>query len=195
VGGDPGGLGPRVSTRKVDDLVAAMGGCHVSKSEVSRICSELDLELALFRDRPLDDAQYPYVWFDATYEKVRQGGRIVSQAVAMAIRESGEKCVLGVAVGASETEAFWREFCRSLVARGLSGVLLVISDAHEGLRSAEISHPTILVTSRPSDAPVRAWANSTFSQDPAGEEKLGLRAGSTRRSRSCADAAKWSARW
>jgi transposase-like protein len=97
-----------VSTRKVDDLVAAMGGCHVSKSEVSRICSELDLELALFRERPLDDAQYPYVWFDATYEKVRQGGRIVSQAVvvAMAIRESGEKCVLGVAVGASETEAF-----------------------------------------------------------------------------------------
>jgi putative transposase len=127
-----------VSTRKVDDLVAAMGGCHVSKSEVSRICSELDLELALFRERPLDDAQYPYVWFDATYEKVRQGGRIVSQAVvvAMAIRESGEKCVLGVAVGASETEAFWLEFCRQLVARGLSGVLLVISDAHEGLRSA-----------------------------------------------------------
>jgi hypothetical protein len=126
------------STRKVDDLVAAMGGCHVSKSEVSRICSELDLELALFRERPLDDAQYPYVWFDATYEKVRQGGRIVSQAVvlAMAIRESGEKCVLGVAVGASETEAFWREFCRQLVARGLSGVVLVISDAHEGLRSA-----------------------------------------------------------
>src|ERR1019366_8482633 len=109
------------------DLVAAMGGCHVSKSEVSRICSEL----ALFRDRPLDDAQYPYVWFDATYEKVSQ-----AVVVAMAIRESGEKCVLGVAVGASETEAFWLEFCRSLVARGLSGVLLVISDAHEGLRSA-----------------------------------------------------------
>jgi transposase-like protein len=90
-----------VSTRKVDDLVAAMGGCHVSKSEVSRICSELDLELALFRERPLDDAAYPYVWFDATYEKVRQGGRSVSQAVvvAMAIRESGEKCILGVAGG------------------------------------------------------------------------------------------------
>jgi transposase-like protein len=83
----------------VDDLVQAMGGCHISKSEVSRICSELDAELALFRDRPLDDAAYPYVWFDATYEKVRQGGRSVSQAVAMAIRESGEKCVLGVAVG------------------------------------------------------------------------------------------------
>jgi transposase-like protein len=127
-----------VSTRKVDDLVAAMGGCHVSKSEVSRICQELDQELALFRDRPLDDAAYPYVWFDATCEKVRQGGRIVSQAVvvAMGVRETGEKCVLGVAVGASETEAFWLEFCRSLVARGLRGVQLVISDAHEGLRSA-----------------------------------------------------------
>src|SRR5487761_1384264 len=127
-----------VSTRKVDDLVAAMGGCHVSKSEVSRICQELDAELALFRERPLDDAAYPYVWFDATYEKVREGGRIVSQAVVVAIgvRESGEKCVLGVAVGASETEAFWLEFCRSLVARGLHGVQLVISDAHEGLRSA-----------------------------------------------------------
>lgn len=127
-----------VSTRKVDDLVAAMGGCHISKSEVSRICGELDSELALFRERPLDDAKYPYVWFDATYEKVRQGGRIVSQAVvvAMGIRESGEKCVLGVGVGSSETQAFWLEFCRTLVARGLSGVRLVISDAHEGLRAA-----------------------------------------------------------
>jgi len=127
-----------VSTRKVHALVAAMGGCHVSKSEVSRICQELDQELALFRDRPLDDAAYPYVWFDATYEKVRQGGRIVSQAVVVAIgvRETGEKEVLGVAVGASETEAFWVEFCRQLVARGLHGVLLVISDAHEGLRAA-----------------------------------------------------------
>jgi transposase-like protein len=105
---------------------------------VSRICQELDQELALFRDRPLDDAAYPYVWFDATYEKVRQGGRIVSQAVVVAIgvRETGEKEVLGVAVGASETEAFWVEFCRQLVARGLHGVLLVISDAHEGLRAA-----------------------------------------------------------
>ncbi|MGH7608576.1 MAG: IS256 family transposase, partial [Candidatus Dormibacteria bacterium] len=95
-------------------------------------------ELVLFRERPLDDAKYPYVWFDATYEKVREGGRIVSQAVVVAIgvRESGEKCVLGVQVGASETEAFWLEFCRQLVARGLHGVQLVISDAHEGLRSA-----------------------------------------------------------
>ena len=127
-----------VSTRKVDDLVAAMGGCQVSKSEVSRICQELDEELALFRDRPLDDATYPYIWFDATYEKVREGGRIVSQAVVIAVgvRETGEKCILGVAVGASETEAFWLQFCRSLLARGLQGVQLVISDAHQGLKNA-----------------------------------------------------------
>src|ERR687883_1119398 len=127
-----------VSTRKVDDLVAALGGCHVSKSEVSRICAELDQELAAFRERPLDDASYPYVFFDATYEKARENGRVVSQAavVALGIRETGEKSVLGVAVGASESAPFWLESCRHLVARGLRGVRLVISDAHEGLRQA-----------------------------------------------------------
>src|ERR671928_1038673 len=127
-----------LSTRKVDDLVAALGGCHVSKSEVSRICSELDEELAAFRERRLDDAAYAYVWFDATYEKARENGRVVSQAavVAIGVRATGEKSVLGVAIGASETEAFWLEFCRHLVARGLHGVQLVISDAHEGLRKA-----------------------------------------------------------
>jgi transposase-like protein len=127
-----------VSTRKVDDLVASLGGCHISKSEVSRMCAELDEELISFRDRPLDDGVYPYVWFDATYQKVREGGRIVSQAavVAVGIRESGEKSILGVAIGPSETEAFWLEFSRRLIARGLTGVQLVISDAHEGLRTA-----------------------------------------------------------
>jgi putative transposase len=126
-----------ISTRKVDDLMAALGGCSISRSEVSRICALLDEELAEFRERPLDEP-YPYVWFDATYEKVRQGARIVSQAavVAVGVRDTGEKSVLGLAVGASETEAFWLEFCRSLSRRGLSGVQLVISDAHEGLRSA-----------------------------------------------------------
>jgi transposase-like protein len=126
-----------ISTRKVDDLMAALGGCSISRSEVSRICARLDEELAEFRDRPLDEP-YPYVWFDATYEKVREGGRLVSQAavVAVGVRDSGEKSVLGLAVGGSETEAFWLEFCRSLARRGLSGVQLVISDAHEGLRSA-----------------------------------------------------------
>jgi len=126
-----------ISTRKVDDLMAALGGCSISRSEVSRICVLLDEELAEFRERPLDEP-YPYVWFDATYEKVRQGARIVSQAavVAVGVRDTGEKSVLGLAIGASETEAFWLEFCRSLSRRGLSGVQLVISDAHEGLRSA-----------------------------------------------------------
>ena len=128
-----------VSTRKVDDLVAALGGCSISKSEVSRICAKLDDELAAFRERTLDsEGAYPYIWFDATYQKVREGGRIVSQAVvhAVGVRDTGEKSILGVAVGASETEAFWLDFCRRLVARGLRGVQLVISDAHEGLRSA-----------------------------------------------------------
>jgi len=126
-----------ISTRKVDGLMVALGGCSISRSEVSRICSQLDEELAEFRERPLDEP-YPYVWFDATYEKVRQGARIVSQAavVAVGVRDTGEKSVLGLAIGASETEAFWLEFCRSLSRRGLSGVQLVISDAHEGLRSA-----------------------------------------------------------
>jgi putative transposase len=126
-----------ISTRKVDDLMAALGGCSISRSEVSRICALLDEELAEFRERPLDEP-YPYVWFDATYEKVRQGARIVSQAavVAVGVRDTGEKSVLGLAIGASETEAFWLEFCRSLSRRGLGGVQLVISDAHEGLRSA-----------------------------------------------------------
>lgn len=128
-----------VSTRKVDDLVAALGGCSVSKSEVSRMCKELDTELSAFRERPLaDEGPFPYVYLDATYEKVRHGGRIVSMAlvIAIGIRHSGEKCVLGAAVGPSESEAFWLEFCRSLLCRGLSGVQLVISDAHEGLKAA-----------------------------------------------------------
>ena len=127
-----------VSTRKVDALMEALGGCHVSRSEVSRICAELDEELVAFRERPLDDAAYPYVWFDATHHKVRQDGRIISQAtvIAVGVRETGEKSVLGLMSGASETGAFWLEFCRSLVRRGLRGVQLVISDAHEGLRTA-----------------------------------------------------------
>ncbi|MGA2284630.1 MAG: IS256 family transposase [Candidatus Dormibacteria bacterium] len=127
-----------ISTRKVDALMEALGGCQISKSEVSRICALLDEELAAFRERPLDDAAYPYVWFDATHHKVRQAGRIVSQAtvIAVGVRETGEKSVLGLMSGAAETEAFWLEFCRSLIRRGLGGIQLVISDAHEGLRSA-----------------------------------------------------------
>ena len=127
-----------VSTRKVDDLVQALGlSAGVDKSAVSRICRELDEVVEQFRQRPLE-AAYPYLWLDALYLKVRQNHRIVSQAVVIAVgvRETGEREVLGFAVGASEEEAFWREFLRDLVRRGLQGVQLVVSDAHEGLRAA-----------------------------------------------------------
>jgi putative transposase len=126
-----------VSTRRVDDLMQALGLVGISKSQVSRICQELDAEVARFRARPLAGA-YPYVWLDATYLKVRQDGRVVSMAVVIAIgvRASGEREVLGLDVGASEDGAFWQQFLRELVARGLGGVRLVVSDAHEGLKGA-----------------------------------------------------------
>jgi transposase-like protein len=126
-----------VSTRRVDELVQALGLGGISKSQVSRICQELDAEVEHFRSRPLV-GPYPYVWLDATYVKVRQDGRVVSMAVVIAVgvRATGEREVLGVDVGASEDGAFWLQFLRGLVARGLGGVQLVISDAHEGLKGA-----------------------------------------------------------
>jgi putative transposase len=127
-----------VSTRKVDDLVRAMGASGISKSEVSRLVGELDADLAAFRERRLDEVRYPYLWLDAQYEKVRDGGRIVNAAflVAIAANERGEREVLGCTVAAAESEASWTAFLRSLVARGLSGIRLVTSDAHLGIRSA-----------------------------------------------------------
>ena len=126
-----------VSTRKVDELVRALGLEGISKSEVSRICAELDAEMARFRDRPLE-GRYPYVWLDAKAVKAREDGRVVNQAavVAVGVRETGQREVLGFDVGAAETYDFWLAFLRSLVRRGLKGVRLVISDAHEGLRQA-----------------------------------------------------------
>ena len=126
-----------VSTRRVDDLLQALGLTGMSKSQVSRMCADLDTEVAQFRNRPLAGS-YPYLWLDATYLKVRQEQRVVSQAVVIAIgvRASGEREVLGLDVGPSEDGAFWLQFLRGLVARGLAGVQLVISDAHAGLRSA-----------------------------------------------------------
>lgn len=126
-----------VSTRRVDDLVQALGIEGISKSQVSRVCQQLDDELTRFRTRRLD-GPYPYVWLDATYVKVRQDGHVVALAVVIAIgvRLSGEREVLGVDVGPSEEGAFWQQFLRSLVGRGLRGVRLVISDAHEGLKGA-----------------------------------------------------------
>ena len=127
-----------VSTRRVDDLVVAMGGTGISKSEVSRICAQLDTDVAAWRTRTLDHIAFPYVFLDATYCKVRLNQRIVSQAVVIAtgVSADGRREVLGCAVGDSETEAFWTEFLRELKDRGLGGIQLVISDSHRGLTNA-----------------------------------------------------------
>ncbi len=128
-----------VSTRKVDDLVKALGvDTGVSKSEVSRICADLDEEVGAFRGRPLQSQTYPYVFLDATYCKARINRRVVSQAVvvATAVRADGHREVLGFDVGDSEDGAFWTAFLRSLKARVLHGVQLIISDAYEGLKHA-----------------------------------------------------------
>jgi putative transposase len=126
-----------VSTRKVDDLVKALGLDGISKSQVSRLCQSLDEEVERFRNRPLEGV-FPYVWLDATFVKARDGGRVVSMAVVIAIgvNGDGQREVLGLDVGPSEDGAFWLAFLRSLVARGLSGVQLVSSDAHQGLKGA-----------------------------------------------------------
>jgi transposase-like protein len=125
-----------VSTRRVDQLVESLG-LRISKSEVSRIAGLLDEQVKAFRERPLE-GRYPYLFVDAKIEKVRDGGRVQRKAVvvAHAVHESGRREIIGLDIGAAETEAFWTEFLRSLVARGLLGVQLAISDAHEGLKNA-----------------------------------------------------------
>ncbi len=128
-----------VSTRKVDDLVAALGlESGISKSEVSRICAELDTTLEAFRTRSLEHVEFPYVFLDATYVKARVGGRVLARAVVIAtgVTRAGDREVLGCDVGDSEDGAFWTAFLRSLRARGLTGTQLVISDAHQGLVGA-----------------------------------------------------------
>src|SRR4051812_21698136 len=126
-----------VSTRAVDDLVKAMGGSGISKSEVSRLVEEIDGRVNAFLTRPLE-GEWPYLWIDATYVKAREGGRIVSTAtiIAVGVNTDGRREVLGVATGASEAEVFWKGFLRSLADRGLRGVKLVIADGHKGLRAA-----------------------------------------------------------
>ena len=134
-----------VSTRSVDDLVQAMGMTGISKSQVSRLCGEIDERVNTFLSRPLE-GEWPYLWLDATYVKVRQAGRIVSVAViiAVCVNDDGRREVLGMTVGASEAETFWTDFLRSLARRGLRGVKLAISDAHEGLKAAvaKVLHAT-----------------------------------------------------
>ena len=126
-----------VSTRSVDDLVRAMGGTGVSKSQVSRLCEEIDARVKSFLDRPLE-GDWPYVWLDATYVKVRRNHRIVSVAVivAVGVNTDGRREVLGMDIGSSEAETFWVEFLRQLRRRGLRGVKLIVSDAHEGIKAA-----------------------------------------------------------
>ena len=126
-----------VSTRSVDELVKAMGMGGISKSQVSRLCTEIDERVRAFLDRPIE-GDWPYLWIDATYVKSREAGRIVSKAViiAVAVNTEGVREVLGMAIGPSEAEPFWTGFLRSLTRRGLRGVKLVISDAHEGLKAA-----------------------------------------------------------
>jgi putative transposase len=126
-----------VSTRSVDDLVKALGMSGISKSQVSRLCAEIDERVTVFLERPLE-GDWPYLWIDATYLKVRQNGRIVSVAVivAVGVNTDGRREVLGMDIGPSEAEPFWTAFLRKLARRGLRGVKLVISDAHEGLTAA-----------------------------------------------------------
>jgi putative transposase len=131
-----------VSTRRVDELVQTLGLAGMSKSQVSVLCQELDTEVERFRTRPvsaLSEASYPYVWLDATFVKARANGRVAGQAVVIAIglnAATGQREGLGLDVGPSEDGAFWRAFLRGLVARGLSGGQVVVSDAHEGLKAA-----------------------------------------------------------
>jgi putative transposase len=126
-----------VSTRRVDDLVQAMGLSGISKSQVSKLCKDIDERVLAFLKRPLS-GDWPYLWLDATYLKVREGGRIVSVAaiIAVAVDTDGRREIVGLHIGPSEAEPFWTTFLRELVRRGLSGVKLVISDAHEGLKAA-----------------------------------------------------------
>ena len=126
-----------ISTRSVDDLVKAMGMSGISKSQVSRLCEEIDGKVKAFLERPIE-GDWPYIWIDATYLKVRRGGRIVSVAViiAVGVNSDGRREVLGLEIGTSEAEPIWTEFLRKLTRRGLRGVKLVVSDAHEGIKAA-----------------------------------------------------------
>ena len=126
-----------ISTRSVDDLVQAMGGSGISKSQVSRLCEEIDERVHAFLDRPIE-GDWPYLWIDATYVKTRQAGRIVSVAViiAVGVNADGRREILGMDIGPSEAEVFWKDFLRKLARRGLRGVKLVISDDHAGIKAA-----------------------------------------------------------
>ncbi len=171
-----------ISTRSVDDLVKAMGMEGVSKSQVSRLCGEIDERVNAFLTRPIE-GDWPYVWLDATYIKVRRDHRIVSAAVivAVGVNTDGRREVLGMTTGHSEAEPFWVEFLRSLARRGLRGVKLVISDAHEGLKAAitkvlsatwqrcrvHFMRNALAYAGKAQKRVVSAWVGTAFAQDDA----------------------------
>jgi len=149
-----------ISTRSVDDLVKAMGMSGISKSQVSRLCEEIDGKVKAFLDRPIE-GEWPYLWIDATYLKVRRGGRIVSVAaiIAVGVNSDGRREVLGMEIGTSEAEAIWTEFLRKLTRRGLRGVKLVISDAHEGIKAA-VTKVLCATWQRCRVGPLKKWASA-----------------------------------
>ena len=171
-----------ISTRSVDDLVKAMGLDGISKSQVSRLCTEIDERVNAFLDRPIE-GDWPYVWLDATYVKVRRDHHIVSVAVivAVGVNTDGKREVLGMTVGHSEAEPFWTEFLRSLARRGLRGVKLVVSDAHEGLKAAitktlgatwqhcrvHFMRNAMAYAGKTQRRIVSAWVGTAFAQDDA----------------------------
>jgi transposase-like protein len=176
-----------ISTRSVDDLVKAMGMSGISKSEVSRLCEQIDERVRAFLSRPIE-GDWPYLWIDATYVKVRQAGRIVSVAVivAVGVNTDGRREVLGMDVGPSEAETFWTEFLRTLARRGLRGVKLVISDAHEGIKASvskvmnctwqrcrvHFMRNVMAHAGKSGRAMVSAFIGTAFAQDDAGAAKL-----------------------
>ena len=171
-----------ISTRSVDELVKAMGLEGVSKSQVSRLCAEIDERVQTFLHRPIE-GEWPYLWLDATYVKARRDHHIVSVAVivAMAVNTDGRREVLGMTIGNSEAEPFWTEFLRSLTRRGLRGVKLVISDAHEGLKAAiakvlgatwqrcrvHFMRDALAHAGKTQRRIVSAWIGTAFAQDDA----------------------------
>ncbi len=171
-----------ISTRSVDDLVKAMGMTGISKSQVSRLCGEIDERVQTFLNRPIE-GEWPYIWLDATYVKARRDHRIVSVAVivAVGVNSDGRREVLGMTVGHSEAEPFWVEFLRSLARRGLRGVKLVISDAHEGLKAAitkilgaawqrcrvHFMRNALAYAGKTQRRIVSAWVGTAFAQDDA----------------------------
>jgi putative transposase len=171
-----------ISTRSVDDLVKAMGMEGISKSQVSRLCGEIDERVQTFLNRPIE-GEWPYIWLDATYVKARRDHRIVSVAVivAVGVNSDGRREVLGMTVGHSEAEPFWVEFLRSLARRGLRGVKLVISDAHEGLKAAitkilgaawqrcrvHFMRNALAYAGKTQRRIVSAWVGTAFAQDDA----------------------------